>query len=166
VTIVLFVVTLGGCGRTETLLSSLPSSVGDRSFDMVTVVDESFRSGHPVDDVLAALGKRRPDAAAVFRDASEGWGTAGAMTVSGVDGPTLLEAVVTNWDSAGVVDRSQRDVGAKPVWLLTSRLGHLVAVYAKSDVVYIATSFDAQTLDAIVRGLARRTWEPIGHPKP
>lgn len=153
-TVILFVATVVGCvSRTDMLLSSLPSSVGDRSFDRVTVVDDAFLPGHPIDDVLAALGKRRADAVVVFRDTSDGAGSMGAMAVSGVDGQNLLQAVVKNWASAGVVDRSQSSIGAKPVWLLTSRLAYLVAVYAKSDVVYLAGSGDAQTLDIIVRSM-------------
>jgi hypothetical protein len=105
--VMLFAAAIVGCSlRTDALLSSLPETVGGHSFDGVQVVDDSFPSGHPVDDVLAVLGKRRPDAAAVFRYASDGSGTMGAITVNGVDAKTLLDAVVDNWAAPAVIDRS------------------------------------------------------------
>jgi len=116
-------------------------------------VDASYLSGHPVDDVLAALGKSRSDAVAVFRDAADGSGTMGAVAVRDVDGVTLLHAVTAHWRSAAVTGRSETDVDGKHVWLLSERLGYLVAAYVRTDVVYIVSANDLTTLEALLRSM-------------
>lgn len=151
--LVLAVFVVACASRTDQLLSSLPTTVQGHSFGTVTIVTDSYLSGHAIDDVLAALGKRRPDASAVFRSATNMSGTIGAVAVSGVDDQRLTSAVVNNWRAAAVTSRSQTTVGGKVVWLVQLRPAELVAVWSEPGVAYIAESDDQGLLDAMVRAM-------------
>lgn len=124
----------------ESLAATLPTRVGDTSFDPVRVIDESFQSGHPIDDVLISLGKRRQDATVVSRDAVDGSISIEAARIDGVTGVELLSATVQNWLSPAVRERSQRTIAGRDVWLIDIRPNHLLAAYARGSVVYLVST--------------------------
>jgi hypothetical protein len=137
------------------LLAMLPLTAGGMTFDGVLVVDDSFNVGHPVDDVLTELGKRRKDAVAVDR-----WSdsvTISATWVAGVDGPTLLATFVRTWDAPAVIRRSTRaiQVGISG-WELEERLGMVDVMYRLGDVVYLVSSEDRDLLEAVLRDMPRQ----------
>ena len=151
--LVLIVVSACVPSRVDMLLSLLPTKVGERQFDAVTVIDDSFVSGHALDDILSAIGKSRSDAAAVFRGPRDGSISVGAVTVSGIDAQTLLDAVVNHWEAAAVEDRSLATIGGKEVWRLITRPSGEIAVYAKLGVVYVVLSVEANVLEDVVRAM-------------
>ena|SRR5687768_1486386 len=132
------------------LLSTLPTAAGGVDFDDVRVIDDSFLSGHVVDDVLTALGKRRSDGAAVFRFSSAGGVSIGAVAVRGIDGDELLAACVENWQAPAVIRRSQRAVNGTDGWQVEMRGGGLTVFYARGSVVYVAWSEQRQVLEAVL----------------
>lgn len=132
------------------LLSSLPTSAGGIDFDDFQMIDDSFLSGHVVDDVLSALGKRRSDGAAVFRFSSVGGVSIGAVAVRGVDGDDLLTACVENWQAPAVVRRSQRAVNGTDGWEIEMRGGYLTVFYVRGNAVYVAWSEQRQVLEAVL----------------
>ena len=130
------------------LLTTLPMEAGGEDLDGLQVVNDSFNVSHPVDDVLEEVQKKRRDAVAVFR-----WGehaTIGAITVEGINGPALFEAVVTTWHAPAVIERRQRIFFGTLAWELRARLGWLTVVYRLADVVYIVESDDRAVLEAIL----------------
>lgn len=147
-----FIVT--GCiARTDALLGTLPRNVGGTAFTQVQVVDESFLSGHPIDDVLQRLGKTRKDAAVVYVYSADGSGTLGAATVSGVSGQELLDAVVDTWTAPSVTDRAEVAIGERTAWQLASRTGTVTIVYAAGEVVYFASSNEANRAERFAAAL-------------
>jgi hypothetical protein len=134
--------TVGCTSRTATLLASLPNEAGGVQFDIVQVVDEEFEGGHPVDDVLAALDKTRRDAHVVFRESARGDGGIGGLSVDGVSGPVLLDAVVEHWAAAAVIRRTEADLGARSGWLVETRTSHFTFAYQRGDALYFALSYD------------------------
>jgi hypothetical protein len=64
----------------------------------------------------------------------------GAASVAGVSGPDLLSATVQNWLSPAVRERSQRTIAGRDVWLIDFRPNHLLAAYARGNVVYLVSS--------------------------
>lgn len=118
--------------QSQVLLATLPANAGGVNFDSTHVIDDSFMSGHPVDDVLAALGKRRSDAAVVERFPRDGvGGDIGALAVNGVAGDVLLETVVQTWHAAAVVARAQTTIGDRDVWALEQRGGYFFLAYQR-----------------------------------
>jgi hypothetical protein len=132
------------------LLSALPAAAGGIDFDTVRVIDDSFLSGHLVDDVLTALGKSRSDAAVVFRGDSAGGTTIGAIAVQGVGGQDLLDACVENWGAPAVIRRSQRVVNGANGWELEMRDGQLNVFYPRGNTVFVAWSEQRNVLEAVL----------------
>ena len=135
------------------LLATLPEEAGGVIFEYVQSVDGAFLSGHPVDDVLAALDKPRSEAVAVFR--SESNGEVGATTVDGVDGSTLLKAFADAWRAPGVIGRFTRVLGGTVGWELRDRGGDRTVVYQRGDVVYLVSAHDEVTLDGMLADMPR-----------
>jgi len=148
--VVIVFVTASCSSQTQVLLNTLPVVGAGMALEQVTVVDESRRSGHPMDDVLMALGKSRRDAIIVFRSASSGGPSVGAVTVTGVIGADLLIAVVDNLQSAAVISRTMTTAAGKDVWLIESRPDHLAAAYSHGDVVYLALSDERLVVDDLL----------------
>lgn len=145
---------LAACtSRSDSVLGTLPQHVVGVSLDTVTIVNDQYPSGHPVDDVLRALSKTRRDGGAVFRSSSRGSPSVGGIWVDGVDGAKLLDAVVNNWLAAAVIARTTTRIDSKDVWLLEIRPNHLAAAYSRGDVVYIASSDDRGELDQVMAAL-------------
>jgi hypothetical protein len=132
------------------LLSSLPTEAGGAHFDDFQIIDDRFMSGHATDDVLTALGKRRGDAAAVFRYDSLGGVSIGALAVRGVSGRDLLAACVENWEAPAVVRRSERAVNDTNGWEIATRGGHFTVFYARGNVVFVAWSDQRDALEAVL----------------
>jgi len=133
------------------LLATLPDEAGGVGFDGVQIVfDDFYLWGHPVDDVLRAVGKERRDAVAVFRYSNVIEATIGATTVEGIDGETLLTAFADTWNAPAVVHRSARIVGGTRGWELRERRSGWTVMYRRGDAVYLASAPDRATLDAIL----------------
>jgi hypothetical protein len=143
---------IGGCGvlRAQSLMDTLPVRPAGVQLDGSRVIDESFLSGHPADDALADLGKRRSDATIVERNASRGDAIVGAIVVDGVAGDVLLDVIVETWFAASVVRRDSLSLGPREVWTLEHRGGRFTLVFAKGDVVYYVMASDAMLAQAIV----------------
>jgi hypothetical protein len=101
-----------------------------------------------VDEVLAALGKERADAVAVFRYGNDA--IIGATAVEGVEGDTLLTAFRDAWAAPAVIQRRQRPVAGTVGWQLTIRNGGYVVVYTFANVVYLVSAPDFIRLEAIL----------------
>ena len=136
-----------GCGRIQSqpLLATLPLTAGGVTLDQSLVVDDSLWVGRPEDDVLAALGKRRPDATMVDRYSNSVDGEIGAIAVSDISGDLLLKTVVEVWDAAAAVSRTQTTIGDRDVWVLEMRPGRVFLAYRRDSTVYWASS-DNQSL--------------------
>jgi hypothetical protein len=83
---------LAGClttprPSTTALIDALPSQVDGIELGTVNRIDDSFMSGHPLDDALARLSLDRTAASAVFRGAADGRLEVGAVAVEGAGGP-------------------------------------------------------------------------------
>jgi hypothetical protein len=136
------------------LLETLPTEAGGVLFDGVQIVHEmGFLIGHPVDDALREIGKERGDAVAVFRGSENG--TIGAISVAGVDGDTLLKAVVETWHAPAVVARSPRLPVEYSTWAMQERGGRLNVVYRRGDVVYIISTPTPELVEAILLDMLR-----------
>jgi hypothetical protein len=132
-----------GCSavQSQALLATLPTSAGGVTFDTSRVIDDSLWVGHPADDVLAALGKRRSDATIVDRYSSTGeGGSIGAFVVNGVSGDALLDTVAQTWDAPAVVGRAQTTIGDRDVWALEQRGGYFFLAYERGSTIYWAYS--------------------------
>jgi len=141
------------CSFGSGILAALPTSIDGIAFDSVVVVDENFQSGHPADDVLAHLGKSRSDAEIVFRERAGGDLSVGGMAVDGVSGPDLLGAVVNNWKSSAVSNRSQTTIENHMVWLLDIRPNTSVAAYERGGVVYLVEASDRSLTDSAIKAM-------------
>lgn len=137
-------------GRIDALLASLPATAGGVSFDAVRVIDESYNGEDSADDVLSSLGKSRRDASIVYRWASSGEASIGALAVTGVAGPDLLRAVAQEWHAAAVISRTETVLGGRDVWLLEIRPDHLFAAYARGDVIYFVGTDDRSIIERIL----------------
>jgi hypothetical protein len=135
------------------LLSTLPTTAGGVDFDTVRVIDDKSLSGHLVDDVLSALGKRRTEAAAVFRTSSIGGASIGAVAVQGVEGPDLLLACVENWSAPAVIARSQRLANGTDGWELEMRSGQLTVFYLRGNIAFVVWSEERQVLEAVLEDM-------------
>lgn len=135
------------------LQATLPTEVGGDRLDFVLLVDDRFLSGHPIDDVLQQLGKARADASVVFLESSEGLGSVGAASVDGVDGNGLLSAVLETWYVHSVVVKTQQTVQGRPAWLLVENSGQQTYAHADGQVVYFASSSDADRARALAEAL-------------
>lgn len=144
-----------GCGglQSEGLLSTLPATAGGVNFDTSRVIDDSFLSGHPLDDVLAALGKRRSDATIVERVSWVGEGDIGAIVVGRVPGDVLLNTVVQTWHAAAVVSREQTTIGDRDVWALDTRLNDVFLAYQRGSTVYWASSDDRSLAEQFIAAM-------------
>lgn len=151
VVLVLLTAMTAGCAQTpptvNELLRALPTRVGGVAIDEFAVIDGSFSTGHSVDDVLDALGRKRSDLVAVFGGPTRGAGGVGAVSVQGVGGERLVHTIVANWNRPSVVDREQLHIGGRGVWLLTERSGYETAVYHVGDVAYIAHGHTRTTVE-------------------
>jgi hypothetical protein len=136
--------------RAAELLATLPEDAGGVHFKGVQVVDDSMWVGHTVDAALDALGKERGDAASVFRWSDRPGATIGAITVKGIDGVTLLRALVDTWNAPAVIRRSTRVLGESRAWTLVDRLRNRTVLYRRGDVVYVASTDERATLDSIL----------------
>lgn len=130
------------------LLATLPKEAGGGAFDGVQVVDDYLHVGHPVDDVLEALQRKRRDAVSVFRYGEDA--TIGAAAVEGIDGATLFEAFVTAWHAPAVIERRQRLAAGTLAWELLDRGGTLTVVYRLGNVIYLVQTQDRALLEAIL----------------
>ncbi|MEP7379406.1 MAG: hypothetical protein ABI725_07600 [Chloroflexota bacterium] len=145
-----------GCSavQSHSLLATLPTSAGGVNFDSTHVIDDSFMSGHPVDDVLAALGKRRSDATVVERFPRDGaGGDIGAFVVHGVPGDVALDTVSQTWHAAAVVGRSQTTIGDREVWVLEQRGGYFFLAYQRGSTVYWADSDDRSLAEQFIAAM-------------
>jgi hypothetical protein len=145
-----------GCGavQSQALLATLPTSAGGVTFDTSRVIDDSFLSGHPVDDILAALGKRRSDATIVDRYPSTGvGGSIGALAVNGISGDVLLDTVVQTWLAAALVGRAQTTIGDRDVWALDIRPNHVFLAYRRGSTIYWADSDDRSLAEQFVAAM-------------
>ncbi len=154
----LFAVIVLGCSQPprptiEELRATLPTEVDGQPLDLVQIVDDSFLSGHPLDDVLGKLGKHRDEASALFLESSLGTGGVGAAAVDGVDGTTLLEAVLETWGNDAVVARSQETIRSHTAWLIVERDGYRTYVYASGRVVYFAQSANPDRARSLAEAL-------------
>jgi hypothetical protein len=131
----------------ESLVATIPSRVGGMTLDAIQVVDDSYLSGHPIDDVLAVLGKGRKEATVVFRDATNGKLSVGAIVVAGVSANDVLAATVENWLAPSVSRREERVLSGRSVWLLDIRPDHYMATYAQGDAVYVVVADDLGTVE-------------------
>lgn len=130
------------------LLSTLPDEAGGVFFEDIQSVDDAFLSGHPVDDVLAALGKTRAETIAVFRSGANG--TIGAISVDGTGGQLLLEAFAQSWHAPAVVGRFTRILGGTVAWELVERDGARTVLYQRQNLVYLATAPDRAAVERIL----------------
>lgn len=151
--VVLIALTCLTCSATSTLLSSLPETADGIQFEDVIVVDQSFSSGHPIDDVLESLGKTRRDATAVFRGSAAASATVGAILVQGVSGGDALNAVVQHWQAAALVSRNQTEIGGRAVWLLEFRPDQVMTVHERGEAVYLVAANDRSTVARILPSL-------------
>jgi len=154
--LVLAAAVAAGCGviQSQALLATLPTSAGGVTFDTSRVIDDSFLSGHPVDDVLAALGKRRSDATIADRYPRTGeGGSIGALAVNGISGDVLLDAVVQTWHAAAVVGRAQTTIGDRDVWALEQRGGYFFLAYQRGSTVYWADSDDRSLAEQFIAAM-------------
>jgi hypothetical protein len=126
------------------LLATLPIEAGGKVFDEYQIIDDSWNVGHPIDEVLAALGKERKDAVLVFRYADDL--TMGAVAVDGIGGPKLLDVFVETWNAPAVIRRSPRPVGTLTGWRLDERGGARTVVYLRADVIYLVFTLDPDPL--------------------
>lgn len=133
----------------QALLDSLPVDAGGLQLDGVQIVHETgLLIGHPVDEVLWAVGKERGDAVSVYRYGDST--TIGATKVAGIDGITLLQAFADAWNAPSVIDRGRRWVHGLPAWQLWHRGGDRTVVYVDGDVVYVVQTDDPALLEAIL----------------
>jgi hypothetical protein len=132
-------------------MASLPRVAAGISLDHVTVFDDQFLAGHPLDDVLQALSKTRQEGRAVFRSSSKVNASIGGTWVAGVTGADLLAAISEHWTPAQ--SRELATIESKEGWLLDSTAEDLVFGYAVDDIVYLAIASDRATLDALVASL-------------
>lgn len=155
VRLVLAALVVAACalGQSQALLATLPTSAGGVNFDTSRVIDDSFMSGHPMDDVLAALGKRRSDATIVERFGRAGGGGIGAFVVGGVPGDVLLDTVVQTWIAAAVVGRAQTTIGDRDVWALDIRPGHFLLAYQRGPAVYWASTDDRPLAEEFIAAM-------------
>ncbi len=135
------------------LLATLPQEADGTQLDFVQIVDDSFLSGHSVDPVLAALGKSRSDASAVFRISLTSQMLVGAVAVTGVNGTELLQAVTEAWNSAAIIRRSEAVIQGKPVVVLDVRGGERTAAYARGSVVYLVSSDSGEVVEALLAAM-------------
>ncbi len=145
-----------GCSavQSQALLATLPTSAGGVTFDTSRVIDDSLWVGHPVDDVLATLGKRRSDATIVDRYPSTGeGGSIGAFVVNGVSGDVLLDTVVQTWHAPAVVGRAQTTIGDRDVWALDMRGGDVFLAYRRGSTVYWADSDDRSLAEEFIAAM-------------
>jgi hypothetical protein len=143
------------CGvvQSQSLLSTLPTTAAGVNFDTSRVIDDSFQGGHPVDDVLAELGKRRSEATIVDRVSRVGDGDIGAFVVDGVAGDVLLDTVVQTWHAPAVVGRGETTIGGRDVWALDMRAGHFLLVYRRGPAVYWASTDDRPLAEQFVAAM-------------
>jgi len=154
--LVLVALLAAGCAvvQSQALLATLPTSAGGVDFDTPRMIDDSFMSGHPVDDVLTALGKRRSDATIVERVSWVGEGDIGALVVYGVSGEVLLNTVVQTWRAAAVVGRAQTRIGDRDVWALDFRGGGQVFLaYQRGSTVYWASTGDRSLAEQFIAAM-------------
>lgn len=146
-----------GCGvvQSQALLATLPTSAGGVNFDISRVIDDSFLSGHPVDDVLTALGKRRSDATIVERYGGVGGGDGGigAFVVGGVPGDVLLDTFVQTWLAPAVVGRAQTTIGDRDVWALDLRPNHVFLAYQRGSTIYWAGTDDRSLAEQFIAAM-------------
>ena len=132
------------------LLVKLPEVAGGVQFDGVQIVDESLNVGHPLDDALAVVGMERRDAVSVFRYSEDASATIGATVVEGIGGEALLQAFVDTWHAPAVTQRWQRPAAGTTAWELGERGGRMNVLYVVGNVVYLVSTPDAATLEAII----------------
>lgn len=144
-----------GCSavQSQALLATLPTTAGGVNFDTSRVIDDSFPSGHSVDDVLAALGKRRSDATIVERVSRVGEGDIGAFVVDGVPGDVLLDTVVQTWHAPAVVGRAETTIGDRDVWALDIRPNHVFLAYRRGSTIYWAATDDRSLAEQFVAAM-------------
>ncbi len=135
---------LAGClttprPSTTALIDALPSQVDGIELGTVNTIDDSFMSGHPLDDALARLSLDRTAASAVFRGAADGRLEVGAVAVEGAGGPRVLDAMAETWYGSSTVRASRLELG-DGAWRLEGPLGSITVVYLQSDVVYVVSS--------------------------
>ena len=154
--LVLAALVAAGCGvvQSQALLATLPTTAGGVTFDTSRVIDDSFWSGLEVDDVLAALGKRRSDATIVERWPRDGVGGGiGAFVVNGVPGDVALDTVAQTWHAAAVVGRSQTTIGDRDVWVLEQRGGYFLLAYQRGSTVYWASTDDRSLAEQFIAAM-------------
>lgn len=154
--LVLAALVAAGCGavQSQALLATLPTGAGGVTFDTSRVIDDSFPSGHAVDEVLAALGKRRSDATIVERFPRDGvGGDIGALAVNGVPGDVLLDTVVQTWQAAAVVGRAQTTIGDRDVWALDLRPNYVLLAYQRESTVYWASTDDRSLAEQFIAAM-------------
>lgn len=128
------------CGLAHPMLGLLPTRAGGVTFSQAHVIDDTFLSGHAIDDVYAALARSRRDGLAAARLDPASGDEIGAMRVNGVSGEELLDAFVQHWHSAAVVDRAAGTIGDRSVWTLRHRGGATTVAYRRDDIVFYASS--------------------------
>jgi hypothetical protein len=128
-----------GCASNPTL-ELLPATAGGTAFPQVNVINESFRSGHAVDDVFDALGKTRADGVAVSRFAPATRDEIGAVRVNSVPGEQLLAAFVQAWRPDAVINRTTEVIDGRTVSVLGYVGGAATIAYQRDDVVLYAYS--------------------------
>jgi hypothetical protein len=149
-------IAVAGCSavQSQALLATLPNSAGGVTFDASRVIDDSFLSGYPADDVLASLGKRRSDATIVDRYPSTGvGGSIGAFVVNGLSGDVLLDTVVQTWLAPAVVGRAQTAIGDRDVQVLDLRDGYVFLAYRRGATVYWADSNDRSLAEQFIAAM-------------
>lgn len=134
----------------EMLRESLPRAVNGIELSLVQVIDDTYMSGHPLDDALAHLSKERGDASAVFRGDPVGRLELGAVAVNGVSGATLLDALAQAWYGAASVHASPVNVG-NGGWRVRTSRGHTTVLYRRGDIAYVASSSDDALIDDALR---------------
>lgn len=144
-----------GCGaiRSQALLATLPTRAAGASFDTSRVIDDSFRSGYPIDEILEKLGKSRSDTTVVDRYSSDANAEIGAFVVDGVSADVLLDIVVQTWEAPAVVARTQTIIGDRGVWALEMRPGHFFLAYRRASTIYWAGSDNLSFAEQLVAAM-------------
>lgn len=122
-------------------------------FGSPQIIDDSFASGHAIDDVLAALGKHRADAVAVFRLSSNDSVDIGGLWVDGVDPGSVADTASDHWMQPAVIQRSKVDVHGHSGWQLDERDGGVTIIYPTSFAVYFVSAANTSNLQTVLAAM-------------
>lgn len=141
----LLVAFIASCGLVtthpaEVVFRTLPEETSAERLGRVDVVDNrgTFRTGHPVDDVLEALGKSRDDATTVVRYTRDERAWIAGIVVAGVDPPVLLDAVEQHWQAPGVTSREATVIQGRDAVVMDRRDGSRIVAFERGGIVYVA----------------------------